>query len=140
MTRYMRSRGKDTRTPQRPTPPIWRGIGCFMMLILPAMAWILAFATVEWARTSPWQLPYQLMGYAVMPAILWKVPYLPPVLAFLERQPHLFMTILVTLLFLVALSALLSAVYSFAYRIIGPSRLGPYDVPQPQIKVGRYKR
>jgi hypothetical protein len=104
------------------------------------MAWILAYATVEGARTSGLPLPYQLMGYAVTPALLWKVPYLPPVLFFLERQPHLYMTVVVAVLFVVVLSALLSAIYSAVYRMVGPSRLGPYDVPQPKIKVGRYRR
>src|SRR5574340_720338 len=140
MTRYMRSSRHGASTPKPPTPPVWRGIGCMLALIVPTIAWILAYASVEWALTSPWQLPHQLMGYAVMPPLLWQVAYLPPVLAFIERQPHLYMTLLVTLLYIVALSALLSALYSIVYRVIGPPRLGPYDVPQPEVKVGRYKR
>jgi hypothetical protein len=111
-----------------------------LFLVVPAMAWILADATVEGARTSAWQLPYQLMGYPVMPPLLWKVPYFPPVLFFIERQPHLYMTFVVAVLFIVVLSALLSAIYSAVYRMVGPSRLGPYDVPQPKVKIGRYRR
>jgi hypothetical protein len=110
------------------------------MLIVPVVSWILAYQIVEWGRTSAWQMPYQLMGYPMMPAWLWKVPYLPTVLFFLERQPHFYMTLLVALLFIVALSALLSAVYSVVYKLVGPPRLGPYDVSQPDMKVGRYRR
>ena len=140
MTRYMRASHRGPTTQKEPTPPVWRGIGCLLFFIVPALAWILAYFTVEWARTSRWQLPFQLMGYAVMPDFLWNVPFLPPVLLFIQRQPHLYMTLLVTVLYVVALSALMSAAYSFFYRVVGPPRLGPYDAPQPQIKVGRYKR
>ncbi len=140
MTRYMRASHRGPTTQKPPTPPVWRGIGCLLMIIVPVLSWVLAFQAVEWASSSKWQLPYQLMGHAVTPAILWKVPYLPAALAFIERQPHLYMTLLVTFLFVVALSALLSALYSFLYRLVGPPRLGPFDVPQPEIKVGRYKR
>ena len=111
MTRYMRASHRGPTTLKPPTPPVWRGIGCLLIIIVPVLAWILAYQAVEWAITSAWQLPYQLMGYAATPAILWKVPYLPVVLAFIERQPHLYMTLLVTFLFVVALSALLSAAY-----------------------------
>ena len=138
MSRYMRAsqRSRD----KEPTPPIWRGIGCLLALIVPLMSWILAYWTVEWARTSGWPLPYQMMGYVTTPPAMWSVPGLPPILAFIERQPHIYMTLLVTIAYVLALSGLMSVVYSFVYKIIGPPHLGPYDGPQPEIKVGRYKR
>jgi hypothetical protein len=140
MTRYMRASHRGPTTTREPTPPIWRGIGCLLILTVPVVSWVLAYQTVEWARTSGWQLPWQLMGYPVTPALLWKVAGLPPVLFFIERQPHLYMTLLVTVLYVVALSALVSAAYSFVYKLVGPSQLGPLDAPSPDIKIGRYKR
>jgi len=86
------------------------------------------------------QLPYQLMGYALMPSLLWSVPGLAPALHFIETQAHLYMTLLVAALYVIALSALLSVVYAVYHRFVAPPQLGPYDAPQPQIKVGRYKR
>ena len=40
MTRYMRSSRRGPSAQQLPTPPIWRGIGCLLMVIVPVMAWI----------------------------------------------------------------------------------------------------
>jgi hypothetical protein len=140
MTRYLRSSQRGATKPKAPTPPIWRGIGCLLFLIVPAIAWILAYQTVEWALTNGWPLPYQLIGYPTMPPLLWQLQVLVPVLYFIETQPHFYMTILVAILYIVVLSALISAIYAFIYKFVAPPQLGPYDVPQPQIKVGRYKR
>jgi hypothetical protein len=81
-----------------------------------------------------------MMGYAPMPGFLWGIRYLGPALLFVERQPHLYMTLILAVAYLVVMSALLSVVYSFVYRFIGPPVLGPYDVEQPQVRIGRYKR
>jgi hypothetical protein len=136
----MRASQRGPTKPKEAAPPVWRGIGCLLILIVPVLAWILASLTVQLAMEARVQLPYQLMGYAVMPALLWQVPALIPALHFIETQPHLYMTLLVAILFVIALSALLSVTYAIAYRFVGPSRLGPYDEPQPRMKVGRYKR
>jgi hypothetical protein len=50
------------------------------------------------------------------------------------------MTIVFAILYTIGISGLLSVVYSVLYRFVGPPRYGPLDVPQPQVKVGRYKR
>jgi len=140
MSRYYSARRRGPTKPKEQTPAIWRGIGCLLVLIVPGISWVFAAGTVGLALRDGWPLPYQLLGYPVMPAELWKIPGFPPILFFLERQPNLYMTVVFTVAYTVVISALLSAGYSFVYRIVGPPRLGPYDVPQPQIKVGRYKR
>ena len=75
-----------------------------------------------------------------MPAGLWAVPGFIPLLFFIERQRHLYMLLVLAVAYIVVISAVLSLVYSLVYRFVGPSRYGPLDLPQPQIKVGRYKR
>jgi hypothetical protein len=50
------------------------------------------------------------------------------------------MTIVFTILYTIAISGLLSVVYAVVFRIVGPPRYGPLDLPQPHVKVGRYKR
>jgi hypothetical protein len=140
MTRYSAAsrRASTKRTVQ--TPAIWRGIGCILLLIVPVMAWVLAVATIQVALRNGWPLPSQLLGYPELPEWLWDIPALWTPLGLLSRQPHLYMTIVLAVLYTIAISGLLSVVYSVVYRIVGPPRYGPLDLPQPQVKVGRYKR
>lgn len=140
MTRYSAGRGRPSTKRTDQTPAIWRGIGCILLLIVPVMAWALALGTIRIALENGWPLPYQLLGYAELPEWLWDIPALWPVLGLLSRQPHLYMTVLLAILYTIAISGLLSVIYSVVYRIIGPPRYGPLDLPQPQVKVGRYKR
>jgi hypothetical protein len=104
------------------------------------IAWVLALGTVQLALRNGWPLPYQLLGYAELPEWLWDITALWPVLGWLSRQPHLYMTIVLAILYTIAISGFLSVVYSIVFRIVGPPRYGPLDLPQPQVKVGRYKR
>ena len=139
MTRYSVSSRRPSRRAE-PIHAIWRGIGCLLILIVPVIAWLLAVATVKLALQNGWSLPYQLLGYPVIPDTLWKIAGAPPILAFIQRQENLYLILALTVVFIIMISGVLSLAYSFIYRLAGPPRYGPLDVPQPQIKVGRYKR
>jgi len=132
--------GRRRPTGPRQTHAIWRGIGCVLILIVPLVSWFLATGTVQLALHSGWPLPYQLLGYPVMPKQLWNLPGLPPLLFFIERQQHLYLALVLAVAYIVLISAVLSFGYSLVYRIVGPPKYGPLDLPQPQIKVGHYKR
>ncbi len=140
MTKYTVASQRRAVRQQNTTPAVWRGIGCILILFVPFISFILAAATVQLGVDQQWPLPYQLMGYPVMPALLWKVPGFVPVLAFIQAQRNLYAVLTVTIVYIVALGALISLMYSLVYRLVGPSRYGPLDVPPPNIKVKRYKR
>jgi hypothetical protein len=89
MSRYsVRQRQTVAEPPQ--THAVWRGIGCLLVLIIPTISWVLAAATMQYGMEQGWPVPYQLLGYPVMPQALWQVPYLPPVLAFIQSQENLY--------------------------------------------------
>ena len=139
MSRYASAtRRPSARAPQ--TPAIWRGIGCLLIIIVPIVAWLLAEGTLTRALAAGWPLPYQLLGYPVVPEGLWSIPGLYPILLFIRGQQHLYMKLLLTLAYVVLISATLSLIYALIYRVTGPPRYGPLDLPQPEVKVGRYKR
>lgn len=140
MTRYSTASRRPSTKPTDQTPAIWRGIGCILLLVLPLISWALALATIRVALRNGWPLPYQLLGYAELPDWLWSITALWPVLGWISRQPHIYMALVLTALYTIALSGLLSVAYAIIYRIVGPPRYGPLDLPQPQVKVGRYKR
>ncbi len=140
MTKY--SVASQRRAAPRPEPvhAIWRGIGCLMILIMPVLSYLLAAATVNFAVHTDWPMPYQLMGYPLMPAYLRSILGLAPVLDFIEKQRNLYAILLVALVYTVAIGAFISLGYAVLYRFIGPPRYGPLDAPPPSVKVKRYKR
>ena len=139
MSRYAARSSRPAKT-VRQTPAIWRGIGCLLIIIVPLISWFMAKATVALALTSGWPLPYQLLGYPLIPAPLWTIPGAAPILLSVRGQQHLYLTLLFMIAYVVAISGVLSLLYAVIYHFAGPPRYGPLDLPQPQIKVGRYKR
>lgn len=141
MTKYstaqQRRRVTDTETQLH---PIWRGIGCLLILFVPTISYILAAASVQLAVDENWPMPYQLMGYPVMPVLLWKDAGIVPLLTFIQSQNNLYAILTITLLFIIILASLVSYIYALVYRAVGPSRYGPQDAPPPKVKVKRYTR
>ncbi len=133
-------RGKAMNDQTSQTHVIWRGIGCLLMLIIPVMAFVLASVTVSLALTSGWPLPYQLLGNPVMPAVLWNLHMLDPLLGFIQSQANLYAILAFTVLYIVIMSAVITLLYAIVYRIVGPSRYGPLDAPPATVKVRSYKR
>jgi hypothetical protein len=141
MTKYTTANQRRRQTPrEEEVHAIWRGIGCLLILIVPTMSFFLATASLQLAVDQNWPMPYQLMGYPVMPDLLWKAAGLTSLLVFIQSQNNLYAVLTITLVYVVILSALVSLIYAFVYRYVGPSRYGPQDAPPPKIKVKRYKR
>ncbi len=140
MTKYS-SFGQQKAIPKPENPhPIWRGIGCLMILIVPIISFVLALLITQIALDQYWPLPPQLTGYPVMPSFLWNLPGLVPLLAAIQGINNLYLLLALTLVFIVILGAIISLGYAIIYRFAGPPRLGPLDVDRPNIKVKRYKR
>ena len=110
------------------------------MLIVPVMAFVLASVTVSMALTLGWPVPYQLVGMPVMPTPLWHYTALVPILGFIQSQTNLYAILLVTVLYIVLMSSVLSLGYAILYRMIGPSRYGPLDAPPASVRVRGYRR
>lgn len=140
MTKYTVAQERRVREAQQQVPPIWRGIGCLMIIIVPLMSYFLATVIVQIALDQKWPLPYQLMGYPALSQDLLKVSSLAPLWNFIQSQANLYATLLFTVLFIVGIGALVSVVYAVVWRFVGPPRYGPLDAPPPKIAVKRYKR
>jgi hypothetical protein len=97
--------------------PIWQGIGCLMMLIIPGMSYAASVLLVEANLKNNWiPFPRELYG--------------PPGYPFLYGQ--LGVTVILSILgFLIFV-----IVYSLIYRMIGPPQLGPTDAPPIKRKRG----
>ena len=120
--------------------PIWRGIGCLIILIVPVVSFAAAYLIAQIAIASRWPVPYELTGYPVVSPTLWKVAAFAPLWAFIQSQNNLYLILAFTVIIIFLLAILVSIIYAFVYRFTGPPRYGPYDEPPPSRKVKRYKR
>ena len=97
--------------------PVWQGIGCLMLIVIPIMAYAGAALLVEANRTAHWApVPRELAQTVLIP--------------FLEmRVPHLYANLVVALGLSLFGYAAVVVVYSLVYRLVGPPRYGPMDAP-----------
>jgi prepilin signal peptidase PulO-like enzyme (type II secretory pathway) len=117
---------------------IWRGIGCVMMIVIPAISIFLATVTVPsfWVN----YLPQELLGYAILPPFLLSTQGLYTIFGPLGTINNLYALIVVSFLYTVIIGAVISFVYAALYRIVNPTRYGPTDAPPPKVKAKKYVR
>ena len=114
--RYSKYRREET-SKVRQTNPIWRGIGCILMLITPIVSFAIA-------------------NEIMLSGVVQDFIYLPPTLRYTVTLPVIgvpvpffYGTLSLTVVVMVALFAAFFVVYSALYKILGPSPYGPTDVP-----------
>ena len=110
--------------------PVWRGIGCIMILLIIVMAYALAKEFVDYnERTSKLALPKDIYK----PVFISQIKYVPGlneggvVNKFLANIKYGYLIFMAIFIFL-GLSAF-SFVYSALYRVSGPPRYTPLDSP-----------
>jgi hypothetical protein len=116
-----------------------RSIGCVLMLIIPIISIAGASLTASSPVTSGY-IPYQLMGYPVLPDILFKTDGLTMIFAPLGNIQNLYAIIVVGISYMVVLGSAISLIYAWIYRTLNPKRYGPFDAPPPNVRVKKYKR
>ncbi|MBM3124314.1 MAG: hypothetical protein FJZ87_04475 [Chloroflexi bacterium] len=120
--------------------PIWRGIGCLMMILIPVLCIALAIETVAFGLENQWPIPYQLLGRPHLPDIFFKVSILRLIFVPITQVYHLYAYIAITLIYMIFIGGIFSVVYAAVYRMMGPPKYGPFDAPPPKIKTKRYTR
>jgi hypothetical protein len=140
MGKYKSSSRRDLPAKQEGPHVIWRGIGCLLMIVIPAISIALGVLTVDYGVTHGWPIPYQLLTAPVLPSLFYKSSGLLIIFGPLTRIPSLYAYISASLLYMLFLSGVISLFYATIYRFTGPSRYGPLDAPPPKIKTKRYTR
>jgi hypothetical protein len=132
MSGYQRYRAKKER-PWK-IHPVWRGIGCIWLIILPIMAYAGAWTFTRENFTNRWlPLNETLASQVRLPVIDWPFLTFPIDLNYLigwiPGQPLYNADILFFGAFLFLGIGIMSAVYAFIYRSVAPMR-GPFDAPE----------
>jgi len=98
--------------------PIWRGIGCLMIILIPVMSYAGAYLLVEENAKAGW-----------IPESFWSPELMNPVTipTTTISVPHLYGTLLLTVVLMLIGYGVLMVFYALVYSALGPPRLGPLD-------------
>jgi hypothetical protein len=128
------------KTPvKRGMNPVWRGIGCILIVVVPLMAYGL---TVLFAPkiAATGKVPHDLLGTIHFPSWVFRVGILGDIAYFIAHINNLWLNIITFFVMLLILTAIASLVYSFVYSLIGPARYTATDAPPPKYKAKKYTR
>jgi hypothetical protein len=129
-TKYQRE--KD----QRPwkVNPVWRGIGCMLIIIIPIMSWFGATLFLQNNTIVP--LPWQLTSPVLVPS--FNIAQISGVVnsinVYLRASNLIYAQLFFTGIFMFIGFGIMSLVYAVLYRVAGPARYGPFDVPPNKVR------
>ncbi len=126
---------------QKEPHPIWRGVGCLMMVIVPVLSYVLAAMTVDLLLKSGIGLPPELLGPPSfkIPAFVYRAQGLGKILGWFMSLNNLYANLLITLVYILAFALFISLIYAILYQTMGPPR-DPLDAEPFNVKVKKYKR
>jgi hypothetical protein len=107
--------------------PVWRGIGCLLMIIIPFMAYAGADLLVKANLENGWiAVPFELATTVTIPLINLSVP-------------NLYAILLVAVLLAIIGFGVLTIFNALIYRVAHPSQLDMFNAPPERRKPRRKK-
>ncbi len=137
MSKYMKYQRKTK--PKKQVPPIWRGIGCIMMLVVPVLSYVVGYAFLQEAKRRHW-VPPEMLGYYQFPDWVWDIPFLDTAAGFLGNLKDASAMVVFFLVTLLLMTGLVSVLYTIFYQLVGPARYSELDAPPASRKTKEYKR
>ena len=129
------------KIPPRPWDihPLWRGIGCLLIIIIPVISFLGAHEIVN-GNLHIFNIPKEITGNIHFPTYVWKIPILAALAGPISNYPNPLAVFLTGLILLLILTTLLSLVYAVAYKYLGPPPYTPIDSPPIKVKARRRKK
>jgi hypothetical protein len=136
MAKY-RSFERQEAQRSREIHPIWRGIGCIILILIPIMAYLSATLLIQQGIRENWPIPADLLGYPQLPPWLYQFAFTRQFAEPISSTANLYALITFTFLLTIAAFGVLAVIYSFTYRLIGPSRYSRLDAPEAEKEARR---
>jgi hypothetical protein len=96
--------------------PVWQGIGCILLVLIPIMAYTGAVLIVQENNAQHWiPLPAEMLQTVAIPN--------------LTSVDHLYANLLIAGILTFLGFGLIYAIYAIVYHFVGPSPYGPLDAP-----------
>lgn len=120
-------------------PPIWRGIGCLLIVLVPILSYAAADLSLPFFQGQG-LVPRELLVTPQAPEWLWVAPAVAQAFQFLFGRPGILAILVLMFFYILFIGGIMSLLYAYMYQLAAPSRYGPMDAPPPRIKVKKYKR
>ena len=137
MTAY--NKFETGKSAKKPMNPIWRGIGCLLIVLVPLISLGLTAIATPLVITTGY-VPNELMGHVIFPDWVLKVPILSAIAGFIASINNLWVSLIIFIVILVILTGISSLIYVGVLQTIGPPRYGETDAPPSKYKAKEYKR
>lgn len=114
--------------------PIWRGIGCFLILLVPIMAWfsasIFLHSELQFINSPEMNRPITIkhVPISLIDGFITKINQFSIEHDLVGGQFFYF------ILFMFFGFGILAFLYAVLYRMAGPPRYGPFDVPPSRMR------
>jgi hypothetical protein len=131
---------KQKELPRNEVHPVWRGIGCLIVIITPIISWAAAQVLLELGKTQKWAFLYELSDNLRFPDYVYKIPGILVAANYISGIAYLKALLLFFFLVLILLSGVFALLNAILYRMIGPPRYTAIDAPAPRVKTKRYTR
>jgi len=133
-TKYNRKGPK----PEKKLHPIWRGIGCLLIIIMPLISYFTALEIIKVGVSQGWSFPPYFLGFVKFPDWVWKFRVLAVIAGPIANFPNLLAVLAITIVLVIILFGIFSFLYSLLYKVVGPPRYTEID--SPPIKGRRIRR
>jgi hypothetical protein len=142
MGKYNSFKGRnDALKPKRnEVHPVMRGIGCVLFVLVPILSYGTAVLLVNYGRDKGWPIPPDWFGTPTIHPLLLRLQGLRPIYDFIYAQSNLTANLIFAIAIAVVLFGILSIIYGFMFKLMGPPQYGPTDEPPIRKKVKRYTR
>jgi hypothetical protein len=137
MGKYAKYQHKSVE--RRTLHPIWRGIGCILIIIVPLLTFGLMVVFAP-SIIATGKVPYQFLGHVDFPDWAYKSRITSDIVNYIHSINHLWLDILTFFVILLILTAVTSLVYSMVYALVGPARYSAEDAPPSKHKGKAYTR
>ncbi len=137
MEEYTNYRHKVRRKPGM--NPIWRGIGCLLVFVVPIITYKLTMIVVPLIIATG-LVPQELLGRVHFPDWTYTMPTVNTVTSYLSSIDYFWVKLIGFFILFSAVTGVISFVYSIIYQLIGPPRYTVVDAPPAKYKPKVYKR
>lgn len=133
---FQQSRKKD----KQEIHPIWRGIGCITMILIPIISWAAAMVFLDYGLSHKWSFLYQLSGTVQLSSFIYRIAFFNVIANYISSIEYLKAKLIFFVIAMMLFSSIFAMLYAILYRLFGPPRYSTLDAPPPRVKPKKFTR
>jgi hypothetical protein len=137
MAKYAKFQQKSAA--KRGLHPIWRGIGCILIVIVPLLAYWLTILSVPLIIATG-KIPRQLLERIRFPDWAFHTTTISDIARYVYSINNLWLNIITFFIIVLLLTGVASLFYTMLYALVGPARYNETDAPPTKYKARKYTR